>query len=330
MKHRHLRRYFRHGTLTQLSVFEAVARHASFTRAAEELHFAQPTVSVQMKKLAGAIGLPLFELAGKRVQLTAAGRELHAACADIFLRIAALEERLARLRSGASGSLALAVTTAGGCFAPRLLAKFWRFHPGVEASLAVLNRQQLLRRLAANLDDFYVFSNPPEGAEVVSHPLLPDPVFVYARADHPLAARRRLEFRALASEPFLLREPGSGTRMVAEQVFAEHGARPPIRMELGSNAAIREAIRGGLGLSILSVHAIGPGSERDGVVALDVAGFPLPRWWHLVYLEGRRRSPVAQAFLDQVRQPGWLDDVGGTPDAGGGSVRARPRDHQLT
>jgi DNA-binding transcriptional LysR family regulator len=181
----------------------------------------------------------------------------------------------------------------------------------MEASLAVLNRQQLLRRLAANLDDFYVFSNPPEGVEVVCHPLLPDPVFVYARVDHPLAAMRGLEFRALASEPFLVREPGSGARMVAEQVFAEHGVRPPIRMELGSNAAIREAIRGGLGLSILSAHAMGPDSRVPArpLVASRVRG-----------------GPAAVAGRTDIPRPGPPARLAGrVPRRAGSLPRRRPR-----
>jgi LysR family transcriptional regulator, low CO2-responsive transcriptional regulator len=309
MKHRNLRRYFRHGTLTQLSVFEAVARHSSFTRAAEEMHMAQPTVSVQVKKLAETIGLPLFEIVGKRVQLTAAGRELYAACQDIFLKIAEVEARMSCLRAPDTGSLRIAVSTTAKYFAPRVLARFLERLPGIEVSLTVLNRQQLLNRLAGNLDDFYIFSNPPEEIEVVMHTLLPNPTFVYARADHPLAARRGLKFADVAAEPFLLREPGSGTRIVAEQAFDAHRRKPNIRMELGSNEAIKQAILGGLGVSILSQHTMGPGTQHDGLVALDVEGFPLQRWWYLVHAEGKQLSPTAQAFLEYVSQPGALRDL---------------------
>lgn len=309
MKHRNLRRYFRHGTLTQLSVFEAVARNSSFTRAAEEMHMAQPTVSVQVKKLAETIGLPLFEMVGKRVQLTAAGRELYAACQDIFVKIGEVEQRLSRLRAPDSGSLRVAVSTTAKYFAPRVLAKFLERLPGIDVSLIVLNRQQLLNRLAGNLDDFYIFSNPPEEIDVVMHTLLANPTFVYARADHPLAGRRGLKFAEVAAEPFLFREPGSGTRSVADQQFEAHRCKPNVRMELGSNEAIKQAILGGLGLSILSQHTMAPGTQHDGLVALDVEGFPLARWWYLVYPEGKRLTPTAQAFLEFVRQPGALRDL---------------------
>ncbi len=249
MKHRNLRRYFKHGTLTQLSVFEAVARLRSFTRAAEELHMAQPTVSVQVKKLSETIGLPLFEIIGRRVHMTEAGRELYAAVQDIFGKIGEVEHRLAGMRSASAGTLRIAVTTTGKYFAPRLLAQFVERYPGIEISLNVLNRQSLLNRLAGNLDDFYIFSNPPEDIDVAMHTLLPNPIEVYARSDHPLASRRGIPFREVAAEPFLMREAGSGTRMVAESMFAQHHMKPRIRMELGSNEAIKQGIVGGLGSS---------------------------------------------------------------------------------
>lgn len=306
MKHRNLRRYFRHGTLTQLSVFEAVARLRSFTRAAEELHMAQPTVSVQIKKLSETIGLPLFEIIGRKVHMTDAGRELYAAVQDIFAKIGEVEQRLAGLRSAGSGTLRIAVTTTGKYFAPRLLAQIVERYPGIEISLNVLNRQSLLHRLAANLDDFYIFSNPPEDIDVMMHTLLPNPVEVYARADHPLAGRRNIAFREIADEPFLMREAGSGTRMVAESMFAQHHAKPRIRMELGSNEAIKQGILGGLGISILSRHTMVGTSGSEGIVALDVEGFPVQRWWYLVYAEGKKLSATGKAFLEHVQQPDVL------------------------
>lgn len=309
MKHRHLRRYFRHGTLTQLSVFEAVARHSSFTRAAEEVHMAQPTVSVQMKKLAETIGLPLFEMVGKKVQMTAAGRELYVACQDIFLRLEEVEERIARLRKPGGGSLRIAVSTTAKYFAPRMVAKFWERFPGVEISLTVLNRQNLLNRLATGVDDLYVFSNPPEDIDVVLHTLLPNPMYLYAAETHPLAGRRHIDFATVAREPFIMREAGSGTRVVAEALFESQGATPNVRLELGSNEGIKQAILGGLGISLLCQHVMGAGTQHEGLVALDVEGLPLQRWWYLVYPEGKALSPLAQSFVEEVTRPGALREL---------------------
>ena len=303
MTHRHLRRYLRHGMLPQLAVFEAVARHASFTRAAEELHMAQPTVSVQIRKLAETIGLPLFELVGKRVHLTAAGRELQAACGSVFRGIAEIEERLARLRSVRAGSLRIAIGTAATSFAPPLIARFLARYPGTEIALAVHNRGELLGRLARNCDDFYVLSAPPSDLELTLHRILPNPISIYARADHPLARCRGVMLGELAHEPFLLREPGSGTRRQAEELFATYGVAVRTAIELGSNEAIVQGVLSGLGLAVLPGHALGPAMRRDGVAALDVAGLPVRGWWYLVHPAGKQLSPAARAFLDEARRP---------------------------
>ncbi len=295
-----MRRYVRHGVLTQLAVFEAVARHSSFTHAGEELHMAQPTVSLHIKKLCDTMALPLFETIGRRLCLTAAGREVHAAAQDIFRRIAELDARLAMLRTASSGDLRIAVSTTGKYFAPRLLADFWRAHPDVHISLLVLNRQHLLSRLQANADDLYIFSNPPEQEAMILHTLLANPMELYASAHHPLARRRHLKFEDIASEPFLMREPGSGTRLVAETYYAQHDARPNVRMELGSNEAIKQAIIAGLGISLLSRHTVGNATRGKGLVALQVEGLPIQRYWYLAYPESNRLSPVAQAFVEQV------------------------------
>jgi len=309
MRHPHLRRYIRHGTLTQLSVFEAVARLGSFTRAGEELHMAQPTVSVHMKKLAEMTGLPLLERVGRKIRITDAGRELYVACQDIFQKIVDVETRLADMRSRTGERVRLAVTTTGKYFAPRLVGRFCEAHPGLEVSLAVLNRPALLNRLEADLDDFYVFSSPPEDADVEVHPLLPNPLYVYSRDNHPLARRSRIPFGEVAKEPFLLREPGSGTRAVAEAAFAAHGLAPIMRMELGSNEAIKQAILGGLGVAILSKHTMSPETRKGHIVALDVEGFPVEREWLLVRLKARPLSAPANLFLEHACRPDVLADL---------------------
>lgn len=309
MRHPHLRRYIKHGTLTQLSVFEAVARLGSFTRAGEELHMAQPTVSVQIKKLGETIGLPLFEQTGRKIRMTDAGRELYAACQDIFQKIVDVETRLAGMRSRTGERVRLAVTTTGKYFAPRLVGRFCEAHPGVEVSLAVLNRQALLNRLEADVDDFYVFSSPPEDSDVEVHPLLPNPLYVYARDDHPLAGRLGVPFADVATQPFLMREPGSGTRAVAEAAFAAHGLAPKVKMELESNEAIKQAILGGLGVSILSRHTMAPETRRGHIAALDVEGFPVEREWFLVRLAARPLSEPARRFLEYACRPEVLAEL---------------------
>ena len=297
-----IRRYLKHGTLPQLSVFEAVARHGSYTRAAEELYMAQPTVSVQIKKLTETIGLPLFEQLGKRIHLTEAGRELKAACEEIFHALAKIEDRFAGIRGLEAGRLQLAVSTTGKYFAPRMLAAFVQQHPGIEVSLQIHNRQMLSERLAANEDDLYIFANPPQEPDVVTQMILPNPMVVFARADHPLARKKNIAFERFAQEPFLIREPGSGTRMVAQEIFAKHGLRLKPRMELSTNEAVKQAVLAGLGVSILSHYTLGLDTEQKQLVTLDVEGFPLERHWYFVYPIGKNLPIAAQAFMDFTRR----------------------------
>ena len=296
-----IRRYLKHGTLPQLRVFEASARLGSFARAAEELHMAQPTASVQIKKLTETVGIPLFEQVGKRMYLTDAGERLYAGCGDVFRAFSAIEETLTEMRGLHSGHLRLAVTSTGKYFAPRLLGAFIQRYPGIETSLQIHNRKTLIERLANNEDDLYVFAEPPEDQEVMLQAILPNPLVVFARNDHPLAGKTDIAFERLAEEPFLMREPGSGTRMIALRLFGQHGLTPKIRMELSTNEAIREAILAGLGISILSRYTFGLEPEEARLVCLDVEGFPLASQWHFVYPTGKHLSVAARAFMDFAR-----------------------------
>ena len=297
-----IRRYLKHGTLPQLSAFEAVARLGSYTRAAEELHMAQPTVSVQISKLTETIGLPLLEQIGKRIHVTESGRELVDACGEIFKVLVRIEDRFASIRGLESGRLRLAVSTTGSHFASRMLSAFVQQYPGIDVALQIHQRQTLLARIADNADDLYIFATPPKDGEVVVQQIMPNPMVVFARADHPLANERGITLERLAREPFLIREPGSGTRMVAQEIFAQHGLQPKLRMELSSNEAIKQAILAGLGVSILSQYTLGPGGEHQQLVTLDVEGFPLERHWYFVYPVGKNLPRAAQAFMDFTRR----------------------------
>ena len=202
MTQQKLRRYLKHGMLPQLSVFEAVARHGSYTKAGEELFMAQPTVSVQMKKLTETVGTPLVEQIGKRIYLTEAGKMLYAACQEVFRTLHALDGRLASLDGVGNGRLQLAVSTTARHFAPRMLADFARHHPNLQLSLQIHNRRGLLERMADNLDDLYIFDTPPTSDEqaVVTQRILPNPMVALAAPDHPLAGRKRIAFEEFARQ----------------------------------------------------------------------------------------------------------------------------------
>jgi DNA-binding transcriptional LysR family regulator len=298
MSNAKLRRYLKHGTFPQLAVFDAIARLGSFTRAAEELYLAQPTVSIQIKKLTETVGLPLFEQVGKKIHLTEAGRELHGAVRDIFRRLEAAETRFGDLRGLRAGRLRLAVAGAAKYFAPRLLGEFCERHPGIEVSLHVTNEDGLLARLQANQDDVYIFGHRPEGADLVVEPLLPNELVVIARRDHPLAGRRRIPFARFAEEPLLMREAGSASRRTLMELFARHRLEPRVRMELASNEAVKQAVLGGLGIAVLSRYALGLDTRNEQIALLHVKGFPVRGEWCVAYPAGKQLSMVARAFND--------------------------------
>jgi DNA-binding transcriptional LysR family regulator len=294
-----VRRYLRHGMLPQLAVFESAARLGGFTRAGEELHMAQPTVSTQLRKLSDTLGVQLFEQVGRKVHLTPAGNVVLQGCRDLFAAFEHMDTALGALRKLETGRLQLAVGTAAAHFAPHLLAQFVEKHPQLEVSLQVHNREALIRRLEGNQDDLYIFANPPQG-EVVCQPLAGNAMAVVARKDHAMARRRRVPLAQLAQEPFLLREPGSGTRQFAVEMFQRHGLAPRVRMELSGNEAIKQAVLAGLGVSILPQCTLeAEGADRFAV--LDIEDMPLERPWQLVYPVGKQVPPPARAFLDFAR-----------------------------
>ena len=289
----------RHATLRQLQVFEAIVRLGSFTRAAEELFLTQPTVSMQIKKLANSMGLPLFEHIGRNVRPTEAGFELYQSCRSIFETLANLEMKIADLKGIKRGRLRLGVITTAKYFAPEVLGEFCQLYPGIEVALKVSNRDRIVERINANEDDLYIMGQMPDNQfEVEAIPFAPNPLVVMAPRNHPLVGKKNVPFSRIAEEPFILREPGSGIRDATLKIFDQLGHRPQVRMELGSNEAIKHAIVGGLGLSVLSLHTLTLEGPDGPVAILDVEGFPIMREWYLVYPKGKELSLVAQAFLD--------------------------------
>lgn len=289
-------------SLRQLHIFDAVARHLSYTRAAEELHLTQPAVFAQVKQLEDSVGLSLLERLGKQLFLTAAGHEVLAAGRETVAAIERLEMRLADMQGLKRGRLRVAMVTTAKYLIPRLLGEFCVRYPGIEASLIVTNREKLLARIANNEDDLAILGAPPEGMDVVAAPIAENPLVVVARNDHALAGQEKIALTRIVEEPFIVRESGSGTRLAAERFFAERRLSFKVRMELGSNEAIKQAIAGGLGISVLSQHALALDGTDGLLQPLDVAGFPLRRQWYVAYPAGKHLSAVAEAFLEHLIQ----------------------------
>jgi len=289
----------RYATLRQLQIFEASVRLGSFSRAAEELFVTQPTVSMQIKKLADALGLPLFEQVGRNVRPTEVGRELYDSCRRIFENLANLEMKVSELKGMKRGRLRLGVVTTAKYFVPEVLGEFYRLYPGIDFALKVSNRYRIIERLYAYEDDLYIMGQAPDDVmDLESYPFAPNPLVLLAPRDHPLVNEKNIPLSRIAEEPLILREPGSGIRDAALRLFENQGLEPKVRMELGSNEAIKHAVVGGLGVAVLSLHTLSLEGPDGPVALLDVENFPIMRQWHLVYPKGKELSVVAQAFLE--------------------------------
>ena len=288
-------------TLRQLKVFEAVANHLSFSRAAQELHLTQPAVSMQVQALVEQAGVALFEQIGKKIFLTAAGEELLRHARRIAQQLREADEAMAAIRGVRGGRLNIGVVSTAKYIAPRLLVAFRDLHPEAELRLGVENRETVVRQLAENEIDLAIMGVPPKDFETVAEIFSEHPHVIVAAPDHPLAAARRIAPETLASELFLIRESGSGTRAAMERFFGERNIELAKTLELASNETIKQAVMAGMGLSFLSGHSISLELSVGRVVTLDVVGTPVIRHWHIVHRSQKELLPMAAAFLEFVR-----------------------------
>lgn len=285
-------------TLRQLKVFEAVARHSSYTRAAEELHLTQPAVSIQVKSLEESVGLALFEQFGKQIYLTMAGEEILRYSRSIAAQIEEVVDVVARLKGVSRGSLHVAVATTANYFITHLLAAFHRTYPEVAINLSVTNRQALLKQLAENRVDLVVMGEPPMDRGLVGEAFMENPLVVIAPPDHELVWRKRIPLKTIAGEPFVVREEGSGTRAAMVRFARRHKIHLTPAMVMTSNEAIKQAVSAGLGLGLVSAHTLELDLYANRLKVLDVAHFPILRHWYIVHREGKRLSPAAEAFRE--------------------------------
>jgi DNA-binding transcriptional LysR family regulator len=287
-------------TLRQLKIFEAVARHLSFTRASKELHLTQPAVSMQVKQLEEAVGLPLFEQIGKRIFLTEAGREMSRYSRSILATLEEAGQVFDEMRGLERGHLHITVASTANYFVPQLLAAFCQRHPGVQVSLDVTNRQGLLEALSGNDTDLVIMGQPPETMDLVAETFMDNPLVAIAPPSHPLAGMKAIPLERLQQETFLIREKGSGTRSATERFFVEHGLSLSSTMEMSSSESIKQGVEAGLGLGLLSLHTLGMELALKKLVILDVRELPILRKWFIMHRSGKRLSAVAQNFKSFV------------------------------
>lgn len=287
-------------TIRQLQIFESVAKHLSYTRAAELLYLSQPAVSMQIKQLESELAMPLFERMGKALYLTDAGNELLNYARSISQQLIELDDVMTEMRGSQRGRLSIAVASTANYFALKLLGEFYKQFVGTTISLDVTNRASLLTHLNDNTVDMVIMGQPPEGMDVDATPFLENPLVVIAPKGHALEGKKAIPLSVLQQETFIMREHGSGTRIAMERFFEESGYNISSVMEMNSNEAINQAVEAGLGLGIVSRHTLEWELALDRLVLLDVVSFPIMRHWYLVHRRGKRFTALSSAFKQLV------------------------------
>lgn len=294
----------RHASLRQIQIFEAVARHLSFTQAANELFLTQPTVSAQVKSFSESIGRPLYEQVGRNIFLTEVGEHVATACRGIIDQLSNLEILLDDLRGMTRGRLRVAVVSTAKYFAPIALGEFSKKHENIDLSLKITNRKNMLERIHKNLDDVYILGQvPPNNLELEVIPFAPNPLVVIANSNNPLVGQK-ISLKRLTKEPFIMREEGSGIRSAVEEVFANNNLTINERMVMETNEAIKHCVVGDLGVAVVSRHALYLEGGSGPISELDVEGFPINKEWNIVYPKGKDLSLIAQEFLSFLKDRG--------------------------
>ncbi len=306
-------------TLHQLRTFRAVAEQLSFSAAAHELSISQPSVSYQVKELEAALGLPLIDRLGKRVRLTEAGEVLYEYARRTLSLLDEATLVMEQMRGIERGTLRVGASTTVGIYVvPLALGAFKKRHPKLAMSLEIGARDTLQERLKRGALDLAVLSPPVADPDLVSTAFMEDELLLVVPAGHPLAGRGGLTLRDFAGESFLMREVGSGTRLAVEAAARRAGVTLEIGMELGSNGAIKHAVEAGLGVAVLSSHAVELERRGGGLVVVEIEGSPIRRPWSIVHLRRRHLPAAVEQFIEFLHSGEWEGDAASPRSASAG------------
>lgn len=285
-----------HLTFRQLTVFAEVARQSSMLRAAEALHLTPPAVSLQIKELENQVGQTLFDRTGRRMSLTTSGEYFLVYARKLLATLKDAQDAMARLSRLESGRLNIGMVSAAMYFLPQLLAKFHVEHPAVDVRLRLGVRDELGAMLRAAEVDLCLMGRAPNDVPCRAEPFAMHPHVLVTSLNHRFARAESVPAAALADEPFIVREAGSGTRIVLQEYLERHRIQPTFVMEMPSNEAIKQAVMAGMGVSLLSLHTIALELDNGLIAVPAVEGLPLMRRWHVVHVAGKYLSPAAEAF----------------------------------
>ena len=291
-------------TLKQIQTFMEVARQGSVSKAAERLFVTQPAVSMQIRQLEEAFGLPLIEPMGRNIQLTDAGEAFMTHAIAAMGQLKDLEALMAEHVGLEKGRIDLAVVSTAKYFIPMLLVRFGKAHPGVDVQLKIDNRENILGMLARNEIDLVVMGRAPANLECIATPFATNPLAIVAAPDHPLVRRKKLPFSILGNYRFVVREAGSGTRAAMERLFSDSNTPLNVVMEMPSNETIKQAVMAGMGLSFLSLRTVRHELASGHIALVDVQGLPVMGNWYVTHMAQRKLSPAAKAFKEFLIEQG--------------------------
>jgi DNA-binding transcriptional LysR family regulator len=294
-------------TLRQLRVFEAVASHLNYSRAAEQMSVSQPAVSMQLQQLEADLGLQLLVKQGRKMTLSQAGEEMLRQSRRILNQVQIAEEAVAAFHdaAGSGGSLLhLGVVPTAHYFAPKLLMAFAQEWPGVKFKLTVDRRDAILAMLQDHQLDVAIAGYPPSEADLEAETFAQHPHCIVAAADHPLAKKRKIHWDALKDEPFIFREPHSATRQFFEHLLQAQSLQVKVSMELSGNETIKQAVMAGMGISFLSAHTFQIELEAGRLAVLHLEDMPKMLDWCLLHRRDSFLSGVNGAFRSFVLQQG--------------------------
>ncbi|MEQ1899183.1 MAG: LysR substrate-binding domain-containing protein [Devosia sp.] len=292
-------------TLRQLRTLVVVSNHGKIVSASKTLGLTQPAISLQIREAESVAGTPLFDRLPDGMRPTAAGRAVIEAALAIEERLRILADEVRAIAGGRRGQLRLGVVSTAKYFAPSIMGAFMRAHPDIEMTLWVGNRAETIASLRDHKIDVALMGRPPREVPVRSVLFGQHPFVIIAPIDHPLAGQKSIRKERIAQEHFLIREPGSGTRMALDILLSEvPGRLDDPGVEMGSNETIKQAVMAGLGIALISAHTIALEVEQNRLAVLDVEGMPIRRQWFLVSRADRTITPVMLAFEDFLQQKG--------------------------
>lgn len=288
-------------TFKQIRAFEAVVRTASITRASEELCVTPPAISSQIKSLKHLVGAEILTREQTGLVPTRVGLEILALHERILSAINTSAQKIEAIKTGMAGDVGIAVVSTGKYFAPQIFSAFMAAFPDIKLRPMIGNRRLVLSALENRAADLAIMGRPPARLDVLAETLGDHPNIIIAAPDHPLAKERNITPEQLLKHTLLLRELGSGTRMLARRFMDRFGdgINYPV-MEVGSNESIKQSVMAGLGIAMISAHTVMAELDEGRLVMLDVPGMPIVRQWILVRLRGVELSGAAKSFHDFV------------------------------